>query len=141
MIRDSATCQANHDRFISRVIESETVWYLTGENGAAVCESNDFENCDVILFFSDKAYAKRAKDQSFKEFEAQSTTLFDFLFRWLVGMDEDGIAAGTNWTGDLVGFEFDPQDLKDEIESAMGSEMLDSYIKELERQIAVQGNA
>ena len=141
MIRDSATCQSNHDRFVSRVIASEEVWYLSGENGTAVCESNDFEDCDVIMFFSDKAYAKRAKDQSFNEFEVQSMSLFDFLFRWLVGMAEDGVAAGTNWTGDLVGFEFDPQDLKEEIEEQMGSELLTAYIAELDRQLAEQENA
>ncbi|MCW8877448.1 MAG: DUF2750 domain-containing protein [Kangiellaceae bacterium] len=37
-----------------------------------------------------------------------SMSLFDF-FRWLAGMSDDGIAAGTNWTGDLVGLECDPQ--------------------------------
>ncbi len=121
MIRDSATCQANHARFVSRIVEHETVWYLSGEEGTAICPSYDFEGCDVIMFFSDKAYAKRVKDQSFNEFEVQSMPLFDFLFRWLVGMAEDQVAAGTNWTGDLVGFEFDPQDLKEEVEEARGS--------------------
>lgn len=138
MIRDSATCQSNHERFVTRVIEFETVWYLSGENGTAICESYDFEDCDVIMFFSDKAYAKRAKEESFPEFEVQSMSLFDFLFKWLVGMSEDRVGAGTNWTGDLVGFEFDPQDLKEQIEGAMDSEMLSGYLEELDRQIAEQ---
>ncbi|MBU2708939.1 DUF2750 domain-containing protein [Zooshikella marina] len=141
MIRDSATCQANYERFVSRVVSSEEVWYLSGENGAAICESYDFEDCDVIMFFSDKAYAKRAKEQSLNEYEVQSMSLFDFLFRWLVGMAEDGVAAGTNWTGDLVGLEFDPQDLKEEIEKAMDKEMLTIYIAKLDRQISEQKNA
>ncbi len=141
MIRDSATCQANHDRFVKRAIEFEQVWYLSNENGTAVCDSYDFEDCDVIMFFSDRAYAKRVKDQSFNEYDVQSMSLFDFLFRWLVGMAQDQVAAGTNWTDDLVGFEFDPQDLKEEIEEKMSSEMLNSYIDELDRQIEEQENA
>lgn len=65
-------------------------------------------------------------------------SLFDFLFRWLVGMSDDGVAAGTNWIGDLVGLEFDPQDLKDGVEEAMGNDMFNNYTEELERQIAEQ---
>ncbi|MCW8877447.1 MAG: DUF2750 domain-containing protein [Kangiellaceae bacterium] len=51
MIRDRATTQANHDRFVRRIIESEIDWYLSNNNGTAVCRSNDYEDCDVIMFF------------------------------------------------------------------------------------------
>jgi hypothetical protein len=138
--RDTAACQENHTRFIKRIIQSETVWYLSCPNGTATCESNDFEDADVLLFWSDKAYAKRAKKSEFNEYEVSSMSLFDFLFRWLTGMTEDGLFAGTNWTGDLVGLEFDPEDLKNEIEDKMGKEMIGNYIEELKRQLDKQNS-
>ena len=138
MLRDTATCKANHERFINRIIESETVWYLGNDTGVAVCDSYDFDNAKVTLFFSDKAYANKVKKDSFPEFDAKSMLLFDFLFRWLTGMSDDGVVAGTNWTGDLVGLESDPQDLKEVIEKYMGSEMLDRYLADLDRQIKEQ---
>lgn len=37
-------------------------------------------------------------------------------------MAKDGVLAGTNWTGDLVGLEFDPGELQEEIVAAMPAE-------------------
>jgi hypothetical protein len=133
--RDTATCQDNHRGFIKRIIQSETVWYLSGPNGTAMCESYDFQDADVLLFWSDKPYAQRAKNSEFNEYEVTSMSLFDFLFRWLTGMTEDGLIAGTNWTGDLVELEFEPEDLKNEIVDNMGKEMVANYIEELKLQL------
>jgi hypothetical protein len=126
--RDTATCQENHSRFIKRIIESEIVWALSNENGYAYAESNgDEDTPDVILFWSDKAYAKRAKQSNFPEFKETTITLFDFLYRWLPGMSGDGVLAGTNWTGDLVGLEYNPYELRIEIEADLSSEQKDRF--------------
>jgi hypothetical protein len=39
--------------------------------------------------------ARQAK--SLPEYAPVEITLFDFLFRWLAGMERDGVMAGTNW--------------------------------------------
>jgi hypothetical protein len=109
-----ATCRENHNRFLQRVVKSEVVWGLRGPNGFADCDSND-SNTVVLMFWSDRGYAARVRQQSFPEFEPAEISLFDFLFRWLPGMAKDGVLAGTNWTGDLVGLEFDPTELQEEI--------------------------
>jgi hypothetical protein len=41
MLHDSATIQSNHERFVSRVAESEVVWGFQAPSGFAVCPSND----------------------------------------------------------------------------------------------------
>ena len=126
--RDTAMCQEDHDRFIKGVIESETVWTLSKEKRYAYAESNQPENpSDIILFWSDKAYAAPAKQNHYPEFEETTITLFNFLFRWLPGMYEEGVLAGTNWTGDLVGLEYNAYDLRLEIEAALSSEQKERF--------------
>jgi Protein of unknown function (DUF2750) len=133
MFRNTADAKADVVRFIRRVIESDTVWYLTSDIGTAYCDSNaeldddEEESATVLLFFSDHAYAKRAQAQNYPTHRPESMTLFDFIYRWLPGMSDDGALAGPNWTGDLIGLELDPFELREAIESAMDSEHLKRY--------------
>ncbi|MBK1790206.1 DUF2750 domain-containing protein [Persicirhabdus sediminis] len=127
MLLDRATCDANHRRFIERVVEKEMVWYLSHPAGVANSVSNDDEETTVLMFWSDRAYATRARSNGFEDYEETSMDLFDFLFRWLPGMSEDGVLAGTNWTGDLIGVECDPFELREEIESEMPVELQQNH--------------
>ena len=124
---DSASCTESHERFVSRVIAGERVWYLSGESGVATARSDDSDGTSVLLFWSDAAYAKRAKKETFPEFDVDSMDLFDFLFRWLLGMSGDGVLAGTNWTYDLIGIESSPLELREEIEKIMPKDLLENY--------------
>jgi hypothetical protein len=124
---DRATCDENHDRFVRRIIESETVWYLSHPDGVANSVSNDDEETTILLFWSDRAYATRARKETFPEFEETSMDLFDFLYRWLPGMSGDGILAGTNWTQDLIGVEKDPYELREEIDLQVPKDMRDRH--------------
>jgi hypothetical protein len=90
------------------------------------------------MFWSDRAYASRARQQSFPEYEPAEISLFDFLFRWLPGMAADGVLAGTNWTGDLVGLEFAPNELQETILSAMGPVRAENYKARLKSQLKQQ---
>lgn len=127
MLRNTADSQADMQRFIRRVADFDTVWYLKSEEGTACCESSaePLDEHDppvaVLLFFSDEAYAKRA-GANFPGYRPQKMTLFDFLFRWLPGMSGDGVLAGPNWTAGLTGLEMDPFELREAIESAMTPE-------------------
>ncbi|MCF7848210.1 MAG: DUF2750 domain-containing protein [Kiritimatiellales bacterium] len=108
---------------MKRIVESEVVWSLSNSGGYAIAESNeDDDPAEIILFWSDEAYARRAKTETFPEYKETTIPLFDFLYRWLPGMSGDGILAGTNWTGDLVGLEFDPYQLRTEIEETLSQE-------------------
>lgn len=121
--REPATSQESHELFVKRIVESETVWALSKDNNYAYAESNKGENpADIILFWSDKAYAERTKQIYYPDFEETTITLFNFLFRWLPGMYSENVLAGTNWTGDLVGMEYNAYELRQEIEAALSSD-------------------
>lgn len=126
MLRDSADCEADVRRFVERVAGSEVVWYLESDEGAGICESSDDDDEEsenepsvVMLFFSDEAYARRCQAAQYDDHEVQSMTLFDFLFRWLPGMSDDGVLAGPNWDQELIGVEIDALDLRERIEAAL----------------------
>ena len=129
MILDRATVDSNHQRFIKRVVEQELVYALSSSEGIAISTSNDEEELDVLMFWSDKAYALRSKNKLGESFSLQEVELFDFLYRWLPGMSGDKVLAGTNWNADLIGTEIDPFQLREEIEEKMNKELLDKYEK------------
>ena len=127
MLLDSATVESNFQIFIERIIEKESVSYLSNSDGVANSVSNDNEDIVILLFWSDRAYATRAKDNFDEVFEEAEMKLFDFLYRWLPGMSGDGVLAGPNWNGDLIGREIDPFDLRELIEGKMPSELVEKY--------------
>ncbi len=127
MLLDSATVESNFQRFIDRIIESESVFYLGNEEGVANSVSNEDEEVVILMFWSDRAYAARAKKCFDEHFDEVEMDLFDFLYRWLPGMSGDGVLAGPNWNGDLVGREIDPFELREVIEERMPSELISKY--------------
>jgi hypothetical protein len=139
MFHDSATIHANHERFISRVAELEVVWGLQSRTGFAACPSNDNEERQVLMFWSDRGYASHVKQNHFPEYDPVEISLFDFLFRWLVGMQGDRVLAGTNWNGDMAGREIEPADLRDELLEAMGKDRVQQYSVRLRAALEQQG--
>ena len=127
MLLDSATVESNFQRFVERVVEKESVFYLSNSDGVANSVSNDDEETTILMFWSDRAYATRAKGAFDEEFEEVEMQLFDFLYRWLPGMSGDGVLAGPNWNGDLVGKEIDPFEFRELIEKQMPSNLLQTY--------------
>lgn len=127
MFLDGATTRVNKDRFIQRVIESEVIFYLSGEDGVANSVSNENESIVILMFWSDAAYARRVLKHGFDDCEVQEINLFDFLYRWLPGMSGDGVLAGVNWTSDLIGPESDPYELRIELEELMPLKMQKEY--------------
>ncbi len=55
-------------------------------DGYAFAESNESE-ADVLLFWSDAAYARRCIQPEYPEGQTTTISLFDFTFRWLPGMN------------------------------------------------------
>lgn len=124
MLQDSATVETNFQRFVKRIIEKESVFYLANEDGVANSVSNEDEETVILMFWSDKAYAARAKKCFDEDFNEVEMDLFDFLYRWLPGMSGDGVLAGPNWDGNLIGKEIDPFELRELIEENMSSELI-----------------
>lgn len=127
MFQDGATVECNYQRFIERVVEKESVFYLANQSGVANSVTNDDEETVILMFWSDRPYATRAKKGFREEYEERKMDLFDFLYRWLPGMSGDGVLAGPNWDGKLVGREIDPFELREEIEAKMPRDLISDY--------------
>lgn len=112
---DSNPGQANSLRFIDQTVASGEAWLLSSPEGTAVCESDEFEDTDVILFFSTLADARLVQAKLFPGHKPEKIALFDLLFRWLPGMAKDGVLVGPNWTSDLLGQEMEPAELSEEL--------------------------
>ena len=105
-----ADLEANKERFITRVRDSGVVWGLRSKNVWAYCESNHTDS-DVLLFWSEEAYARRHAIKEWAAYEATSIDLDAFIDSWLRGMHEDGALAGVNFNADLAGIEVEPIEL------------------------------
>lgn len=111
----TADPQANHDRFVQETRASGLVWGLRSDNGWAVCESNEYEDTDVYVFWSSEPEATFHCTDDWSAYVPASLELDDFVDTWLAGMAEDGVLVGTNWDADLMGLEVEPSDLAEEL--------------------------
>lgn len=109
------------ENFFKRVSENRQVWGLESEDGWFVCESNEYEDTPVMLFWSDEAYAKQCVDQNgLAEYQPASLPLHAFIDQWLHGLEQDGLLVGLNWSAKLIGIESEPMDIVDALEEKLG---------------------
>ena len=115
MIKLTADLNANYQRFIENVLESGQVWGLQSEEGWVVVDSTEFEESEVMPFWSEEAYAKAHCVGEWEEFKPVAMDIDEFVEDWLVGMAEDGILVGPNWNDDLEGLEVEPEQVAREL--------------------------
>ncbi len=109
MLQNQATSEENYERFIHRVRQSREVWGLKSPEGWAFCPSSEQEERDVLVFWSDRAYATRHAKEGWSRHKPAAIPLDTFIDRWLHGMHEDGALVGPNWDAHLCGLEVEPQ--------------------------------
>ena len=102
---------ANCQRFIEHIQESGQVWGLKSEDGWVVVDSTDFEEREVIPFWSDETYAQAHCVGPWEGFKPVAITLEDFIDEWLTGMAEESVLVGPNWNSDLEGLELEPEEI------------------------------
>ena len=105
-----ADLQANADRFVTSAKSTRIVWGLRSSEGWAYCPSNQ-NDTDVLLFWSERAYAARHAKEEWESYEATAIPLDSFIDNWLQGMHGDGLLVGVNFNADLAGLELTPQEL------------------------------
>ncbi|HEV7785159.1 MAG TPA: DUF2750 domain-containing protein [Thermoanaerobaculia bacterium] len=131
---EAETDEEAHARFIAQVIAGEQVWGLSTQDGFLACESDEAQDRAVLPFWSNADDARAAQPEV-ESSEVDSIELFDFLFRWLPGMEDDDVLVGTNWTTSLEGEEVEPLTLQDEILDAMSDDMRISYLDRLAQEV------
>ena len=131
MLQNAATIETRHKMFVERVVQFDKVWALENDEGFATSTANDDDDIAVILFWSDKAYAKSVAKDDWKLYQSTEMTLTAFLENWLVGMSNDNILVGTNWDANMFGKEIHPLrlalELVNELNRKSQSVDLDKY--------------
>lgn len=107
--------QKNYDMFIEDILATGKVWVLKSEDGWVLCKSEEYEDADVIPFWSNKAHAKAHCTDEWSNNTVESINVVDFVEKWLTGMAEDGFLVGPNWNAEMMGLEIEPGDLAEHI--------------------------
>lgn len=103
--------QKNYDLFIEDILATGKVWVLKSEDGWVFCESEEYEEADVIPFWSNKEDAKAHCTDEWANNTVESIDVVAFVENWLTGMAEDGFLVGPNWDANMSGLEVEPGDL------------------------------
>lgn len=103
--------QANLDLFIKETQETKLVWGLKNEDGWLSCESTEFEQSEVMPFWSSKEDAAFHNVEEWADFEVLEIPLDIFVEDWLITLDEDGVLVGLNWNQTLDGKELEPSEV------------------------------
>lgn len=111
MIQLTADINANYQRFIEHIQESGKLWGLKSPSGWVVVESTEFEDTEVMPFWSEESYAKVHCEGEWQDFAPVAIDIEEFVADWLPGMDEDGTLVGPNWNADLEGLEIEPVEI------------------------------
>ena len=140
--------ESNYRKFIQQAADTEQVWGLSDGDIWATSSSNEFEDTEVILFWSDEAGAKACASDEWANYKPESLPVAEFLENWCVGMYDDELLVGADWTTELQGKEVDPLvvalDVVQELKQQGKEINLEQYdsLSELEEQIidALEGD-
>lgn len=121
----SVSPEKMHQKFVSDVITHKKVWGLKIEDNWAVCKSEAFKDAEVLVFWSDKNLADACATDDWHDYKPVLVDTAEFLVDWLPGMQEEGIAVGTNWSTDLDGIEMDPVSLALELVQELREQNID----------------
>ncbi|MDR9826608.1 DUF2750 domain-containing protein [Vibrio sp. FNV 38] len=99
---------ANLELFISETKDTMKVWGLRNQEGWLAVDSTEFENSEVMPFWSNEADAKQHNVEEWADFDVLEIPLDIFVEDWLITLDEDGVLVGPNWNEKLEGKEVEP---------------------------------
>jgi len=117
-IQDQADALTNAENFLHQVLETKQVFALKHEQGGwASCESKDYEDTAIFLFWSTSEQAETHCVEDWKDYQPVEITLDDFINVWLQGLDKEDHMIGMNWEKGLFGLEVEPLDIAKKLES------------------------
>lgn len=77
----------------------------------AFCPSHEHRDTEVIVFWSDRAYAARHVKADWEQYVPRNIGFDDFVGRYLKVMHEDKLLVGPNWDAHLCGIEMSALEL------------------------------
>ena len=102
----------NLQLFVEETKKNQFVWGLRNiDEDWLACDSSEFENSEVMPFWSSKEDAAVHNVEEWAEFEICEIPLDVFVEDWLMTLAEDSVLVGTNWNENLEGKELEPSEL------------------------------
>ncbi|MDX1320943.1 MAG: DUF2750 domain-containing protein [Oceanospirillum sp.] len=111
MTRLTDNIDDNHSLFIEEIRFNGELWGIESEDGWVVVDSQEFEETDVIPFWSDKEDAEAHCVEEWADYQVSKVEIEDFVQEWLPELDADGVLVGSNWNAELEGLEIEPLQL------------------------------
>lgn len=115
MTQNMADIEKSYKNFVKTIVETDKVWGLTKDDTWATSSSAEYEDTEVILFWSDAEGAKACAEDDWADYSPESISVVEFLENWCVGMYGDALLVGTNWAADLSGKEVEPLEVALEV--------------------------
>ena len=117
-IQEQQAAINNAETFLKDVLQAEQVWALKhAEGGWASCESKDYEETAIFLFWSSEELANQYGQSGWKDYQATSIDLTSFIETWLKGLDQEDHLIGMNWETGLFGLEVEPLEIAKKLRS------------------------
>lgn len=103
-------------RFLDDISKSGDVWALENEVGFATTQSTIYADSEgnpvnKLCFWGNKEEASQIKEVEWKEYQATSFPLGEFLEQWCVGIANEGFHVEINLDKNFVGYEIHPLEL------------------------------
>lgn len=117
-IQDQQQALESAEAFLHKAFETKKVWALKhADGGWASCESSNYEQTVIFLFWSDAQLAEQYHKSSGEAYEVIEFDLETFIEAWLKGLDQDDHMVGLNWQSGLYGLEVEPLDIAKKLRS------------------------
>lgn len=106
-----------YTRFVQALLESQTVFTLSDDEGIAECPSNEFtdgtddEPVPVYCLWSSEQAALACRSEEWSHYELDAVPLSVLMGEWLLAMDEDEVLVGIDFDAELYGMEVEPVEL------------------------------
>jgi hypothetical protein len=127
-----------HTEFVRAVVANEAAWILQSDDGPAIRESQE-DGGDVLQFWADEnaaANAVFAEDGEWAGYAPETVALFDLLYRWLPGMEQDTMLAGTHGPNGSTGLQQEPAELEADLKAALPASVQRAYEEKLKLELA-----
>jgi hypothetical protein len=108
MTASTADIEKNYRTFIQDIVKNDKVWGLTHDDTWATSNSAEYEDTEVILFWSESAGAAACAEDDWAGYKPETISVVEFLENWCVGMYSDALLLGANWDENLNGREVEP---------------------------------
>ena len=128
--------QKEYEIFLQNVLDSQEIYILQNSEGLACQNGEEHKGAMCILIWGQALKAEEQRQGEFESLEVDSISLYEFLFRWLPNMEEEGVFCSINWCEENGGLEIEPDELRTHLKSVLPDELKNAYKVRLEAEVS-----